>query len=91
MAGYTIGDIVDTFFVMFGSHAGGAMFVAAIASVCRVIIIGMADYAFGIVVAVEDKVIVMCKGRGYPLCGTMAFVAVVRSLLMHFISRCFVA
>lgn len=87
VAGYTVIDIVDPFFVMFSSHAGGSVFVAAIAGVCCVIIVGMADSAFGIVVAIEDKVIVVCKRRRHPLGGAVAFRASFYRLSMQIIIR----
>jgi hypothetical protein len=91
VARHTVADIIDTFFVMFCGHAGDSVFVAAVAGVGGVVIVAMADYAFGIVVTVEDKIIVVCKGRWNPLRGAVAFIAIVRSLLMESICRHFVA
>ena len=60
----------------------------AIAGVFAIIIGFMTDIAFGIVVAVEDKEVVVGKCGWNPFCGIVAFVTVVLNLPVIFIIRC---
>ena len=88
MARHTIGNVGDPFFAVFSDHTGGGVFMTAIAGVFAIVVGFVADIAFGIVVAVEDKEVVVGKCGWNPLCGIVAFVTVILNLLVIFIIRC---
>lgn len=67
------------------------MFVATIAGVCTIAICCMTDFAFGIVIAVKDKEVIVGKGGWHPLRSAVALITVALDLPVIFVIRSSVA
>lgn len=80
---HTIVEIANAFFHVFTPNVGGRVFMATIAGVAAVVVAHVAGNTRGVVVAVQQKVFVVVKGRGSPLLLGVALCAIAGDLLVQ--------
>ena len=87
---YAILEVPNAFLLVFGSRPVRLMFVAPVTGIATEVVVDVACRTGGIVVAVEDKELLVVECGGLPMRRHVASRATVLDLTVHRVSRRFV-
>jgi hypothetical protein len=78
----TVLEIANPFLNVLSPDLLGRVLMATVTGIATVVVTLMAGYAFHIVISVQNEILVVIEGRGYPFLLAMALAAIACDLLM---------